>query len=48
MSYLNRGAQTLLLWEIVKGMGLTFRYMFRRRATLNYPYEKGPERSRGS
>ncbi|HEX9808001.1 MAG TPA: NADH-quinone oxidoreductase subunit NuoI [Alphaproteobacteria bacterium] len=42
MSYLNRGAQTLLMWEIVKGMGLTFRYMFRRRATLNYPYEKGP------
>ena len=42
MSMMNRGAQTLLLWEIVKGMGLTFRYMFRRRATLNYPYEKGP------
>jgi len=42
MSILDRGAQTLLLWEIVKGMGLTFRYMFRRRATLNYPYEKGP------
>ena len=42
MSYLNRGAQTLLLWEIVKGMGLTFRYMFRRKVTVNYPYEKGP------
>jgi len=42
MSVLDRGARTLLLWEIVRGMGLTFRYMFRRRATLNYPYEKGP------
>jgi NADH-quinone oxidoreductase subunit J len=26
----------------VKGLALTFKYMFRRRATLNYPYEKGP------
>ncbi len=42
MSYMHRSAQTLLLWEIVKGMSLTFRYMFRQRATINYPYEKGP------
>jgi NADH-quinone oxidoreductase subunit I len=42
MSFVQRSAQTLLLWEIVKGMSLTFRYMFRQRATINYPYEKGP------
>ena len=42
MSYLQRSAQTLLLGEIAKGMLLTLRYMFRRRATVNYPYEKGP------
>ena len=42
MSFMRRSAQTLLLWEIVKGMSLTFRYMFRQRATINYPYEKGP------
>ena len=28
--------------ELVKGFGLTFRYMFRPRATVNYPFEKGP------
>ena len=42
MSTIDVGARSLLLWEIVKGLGLTFRYMFRRRATVNYPYEKGP------
>ena len=42
MSLFRQGAQTLLLWEIARGMGLTFSYIFRRRATLNYPYEKGP------
>ena len=42
MTAIDVGARSLLLWEIVKGMGLTFSYMFRRRATVNYPYEKGP------
>jgi NADH-quinone oxidoreductase subunit I len=42
MSTIDVGARSLLLWEIVKGLGLTFGYMFRRRATVNYPYEKGP------
>lgn len=32
----------LALWEIVQGYALTFSYMFRRKATINYPYEKGP------
>jgi NADH-quinone oxidoreductase subunit I len=30
------------LVELVKGFALTARYMFRPRATLNYPFEKGP------
>ncbi len=42
MSLINQGTKALLLGEILKGMGLTFRYMFRKRATVNYPYEKGP------
>jgi NADH-quinone oxidoreductase subunit I len=42
MTWLDRSARTLLLGELVSGLMLTFRYMFRRRATLNYPYEKGP------
>jgi len=36
------GAKSLLLLEFLKGMGLTFREMFRAKATINYPFEKGP------
>lgn len=42
MALLDRGARSIFLWELVKGLGLTFSYMFKPRATLNYPYEKGP------
>ena len=35
-------ARSFLLAEIVKGMALTFKYMFKPRVTINYPYEKGP------
>lgn len=30
------------LFELLRGLALTFMYMFRRKVTLNYPYEKGP------
>jgi NADH-quinone oxidoreductase subunit I len=42
MAILDRSARTLFLAELVSGMALTFRFMFRRRATINYPFEKGP------
>jgi NADH-quinone oxidoreductase subunit I len=42
MGFLDRTARSLLLTELVSGMALAFSYMFRRRATVNYPYEKGP------
>ena len=42
MSFMRQNVRALLLWEIVEGMALTFRYMFRIRVTVNYPYEKGP------
>ena len=32
----------MVLFELAKGFWLTFRYMFRRKVTLNYPFEKGP------
>jgi NADH-quinone oxidoreductase subunit I len=35
-------ARSFMLSEIVKGMALTFKYMFKPRVTINYPYEKGP------
>ena len=42
MSALNPYLRSLLLTELISGLALTFRYMFRRKVTLNYPYEKGP------
>jgi NADH-quinone oxidoreductase subunit I len=42
MAFLDRAARTLLWQELVSGFALTFRYMFKRSVTLNYPYEKGP------
>ncbi len=41
-----QGTKTLFLFEIVQGLALTFSYMFKRRVTINYPYEKGPLSSR--
>ena len=42
MSLISTGTRTLLLVEILKGLWLPLRYMFRRKVTINYPYEKGP------
>jgi NADH-quinone oxidoreductase subunit I len=42
MAFLDRGARSLLLTELISGLALTFRYMFKSPVTVNYPYEKGP------
>ena len=42
MSFLSRGARDWFLLELLSGMVLTFRYMFKPAVTINYPYEKGP------
>ena len=42
MAFLDRTARNLLLGELVSGMGLTLRYFFKAKVTINYPYEKGP------
>jgi len=42
MGVLGRTARTIFLGELLSGMSLTLRYMFRRKVTINYPYEKGP------
>jgi NADH-quinone oxidoreductase subunit I len=39
---LDRAAKALFLWEFVVGMALAMRYFFAPKATLNYPFEKGP------
>jgi NADH-quinone oxidoreductase subunit I len=42
MGIFAQRAHSLLLSELLAGMKLTLRYMFRRPVTVNYPYEKGP------
>jgi len=41
MSLIHRSINTFLLAELVSGLLLTLRYMFRPKVTINYPYEKG-------
>ena len=41
MSALANVVRSMFLTELLSGMGMTFMYMFRKRKTLNYPYEKG-------
>ncbi len=36
-----RIARSLFLIELAAGLGLTLRYFFKKKVTLNYPYEKG-------
>jgi NADH-quinone oxidoreductase subunit I len=42
MTVFNRTAKSFLLQELLSGMWLTFKYVFRPKVTINYPYEKGP------
>ena len=42
MSVINRAAKSFLLQELLGGMWLTLKYVFRPKVTINYPYEKGP------
>ncbi|MEM6832965.1 MAG: NADH-quinone oxidoreductase subunit NuoI [Pseudomonadota bacterium] len=42
MTSITQSARALLLLEFVSGMWLTLKYFFRPKATINYPYEKGP------
>jgi NADH-quinone oxidoreductase subunit I len=41
MSFISRNIRSVFLTELFTGMALTLRYMFRKKVTLNYPYEKG-------
>ncbi|MSP33449.1 MAG: NADH-quinone oxidoreductase subunit NuoI [Rickettsiales bacterium] len=39
---LFRSAYQFLLKEIIFGHALTLKYFFKKKITINYPYEKGP------
>ena len=38
----DRTARQIFFWEFIKSFGLSMRYFFGPKATLNYPFEKGP------
>ena len=38
----SRIVKTVFLLEFVKGLLLAIKYMFKPKATVNYPFEKGP------
>ena len=40
MAFLDRTASALLLSELVSGMALTMKYFFKKKVTINYPYER--------
>ncbi len=42
MSFFTRAIRGFFLGDIFKGLFLTFKYMFKPKVTLNYPFEKGP------
>ena len=42
MGFFKSFGRALLLIELLQGMAMTFRYMFKSKVTLNYPFEKGP------
>ena len=42
MNTIIHSAKALLLKELVSGMYLTFKYLFKKSVTINYPYEKSP------
>ncbi|KAH7575091.1 hypothetical protein JRO89_XS02G0046100 [Xanthoceras sorbifolium] len=41
-SVFERSVNTLFLTEMVRGLGLTLKYFFEQKVTINYPFEKGP------
>ena len=42
MGFIRRKINTVVLGELVTGLALTLNYMFRKKITINYPFEKGP------
>ena len=42
MGFIRNKTRTVFLIELVAGMALTLSYMFRKKVTINYPFEKGP------
>lgn len=46
MNRLRHFIKSFFLWELLKGLGLTGRYLFARKITVQYPEEKTPQSPR--
>lgn len=42
MKFIKNFLKTFLLWEILQGLALTWRYFWRRKITVQFPEEKTP------
>ncbi len=42
MEKITQYLKTFLLWELLQGLAITFRHMFARKITVQYPEEKTP------
>ena len=42
MSFVTKFIKSFALVELLRGMFLTFKYIFKSKVTINYPFEKGP------
>jgi len=42
MAWLDRTARSIFMTDMIGGFALALKYAFKPKATLNYPYEKGP------
>ena len=42
MADFDRTARQIFFWEFLTSFWLSLRYFFGKKATLNYPFEKGP------
>ncbi|VFM95390.1 MAG: NADH dehydrogenase subunit I [Candidatus Kentron sp. G] len=46
MDRMRHYTKSFLLWELLKGLGLTGRYLFGKKFTVRYPEEKAPQSPR--
>nr|VFJ51864.1 MAG: NADH dehydrogenase subunit I [Candidatus Kentron sp. FW]VFJ56697.1 MAG: NADH dehydrogenase subunit I [Candidatus Kentron sp. FW] len=46
MNRIRHYIKSFLLWELLKGLGVTGRYLFTRKITVRYPEEKAPQSPR--
>lgn len=42
LKHIRNRIKSFFLIELIKGFALTLKYMFKKKVTLAYPYEKGP------